>query len=253
MLSLVEVPSKDENPKEQQLSRLLKTSVAALAAFLFVCQYYAPITPLRLKQPAMTKPFLSEAKFSTYREAIRIGWVAPSADSIAIRSYTLLRKTYNDSLFDVCSHGIPDTITFFNDDLTLTGFPADGYFLVMYKVFAIDTLGRAGDTSAACSLYIAPQPELTTLDTTTWCFGWLSHSIQGSVTSHLKLWNAAGNFSWNSPRTEELGSESTPVPFSACLPDSLKPLPSGAVYFAIFLEANGSLYQSMKVGSFNVP
>jgi hypothetical protein len=235
------------------MSRLLKTSVAALAAFLFVCQYYAPITPLRLKQPLITKLLLSEAKFSTYREAVHIEWTPPPDDSIAVRSFTLLRKTYDDSLFDVIKHGIPDSIVSFNDDLTPIGFPLNGYNLIMYKVFAIDTLGRAGDTSAACSLYLAPQPELSTLDTVTRCFGWLSRNIQGSVTSHIKLWNSTGDSLWTSKRVEELGNEQVPVNFSACLPDSLKPLLPGIWYFAVFLEANGSLYQSMKVGPFNVP
>lgn len=235
------------------MSRLLKTSVAVLAVFLFVCQYYAPITPLRLKQPSITKLVLSEAKFSTYHEAVHIEWSPPPADSIAVRSYTLLRKTYNDSLFDAFKHGIPDSIVSFNDDLMPIGFPLSGYNLIVYKVFAIDTLGRAGDTSVACSLYLAPQPELTTLDTATRCFGWFSRNIQGSVTSHIKLWNSTGDSLWTSPRVEELGSENDQVPFSACLPDSLKPLLPGIWYFAIFLEANGSLYQSMKVGPFNVP
>ena len=235
------------------MSWLLKISFAALAAFLLVCQYYAPVTPLRLKQPAITKIFLSEAKFSTYREALHIVWSPPPTDSISIRSYTLLRKTYNDSIFAVLKYGIPDSIVSFNDDLTLVGFPVDGYDLIEYKLFAIDTLGRPGDTSAACSLYIAPQPELTALDTTTWCFGWLSRSIQGSVDSYIKVWNSAGDSLWTSPSVEEFGNAQVPVNFSACIPDSLIPSLPDTWYFAIFLDANGSEHQSMKVGSFNVP
>jgi len=200
----------------------------------------------------MTRPFLSEAKFSTFREAIHVGWVRPSEDSIGIRSYTLLRKNFDDSLFDICSHDIPDSVTSFDDDLNLIGFPANGYFLIRYRVFAVDTLGRPGDTSAACSLYVAPQPEFTALDTTSWCFGWLSRSIQGSVTSHIKIWNGAGNRTWTSPDSEKFGNEQVPVNFQACLPDSLKPPLPDQWYYTIFLEANGSLYQSIKVGSFNV-
>jgi hypothetical protein len=236
------------------VSRLLTTSFAALAAFLFFCQYYPPITPLRLKPPVFSKPFLSEAKFSTYREAIHITWTPPSTDSITIRSYTLLRKTGDDSLFDVFtrSQGIPDSIVSFDDDLTPIGFPVNGYDLIVYKIFAIDTLGRAGDTSAACSLYLASQPELTRIDTAAWCFGWLSRGIQGSVTSHLKVWNAGGTRSWTSPASEELGNEQVPVNFSSCLPDTFKPMTAETWYFALFLDANGSLHQSMKAGSFNV-
>ena len=237
------------------MSRLLTTCIAASTTILLGCQSYAPITPLRLGQPVITKVTLAEARFSTYREAVHIEWSPPPSDSIAVRSYTLLRKTTNDSLFDIFtrSQGIPDSITSFNDDLTLIGFPMDSDLLVMYKIVPVDTLGRAGDTSAACSLYIAPQPVLTSIDTTSWCFNWTSHGIQGSVSSYIKVWNAAGTISWTSMESEGFGNENVQLPFSACLPDSLKPENVDTWYFAVFIDANGSLHQSIKVGSFNVP
>jgi hypothetical protein len=230
-------------------------SVAGLLLFC-VCQSFQTATPPRLKSPHISAINLTEAKlYGSWRPAIRIAWTPPNADTTAIRSFTLIRKAPGDSIYDVFtrSQEIPDSISVFNDDVTPIGFPYDGFTLVSYKISAIDSLGRPGDTSAPCSLYCAPQPNLDTIDRSNWCFRWHSSRIQGSVSSAIKIWNDAVTVSWQSAATEDFGSHDFPTYFTACLPDSLKPLPAGTWYFALYLEAMGVERQSLNVGSFNVP
>ena len=219
------------------------------------CQLYEPITPPHLNAPCPTSIGLREARvYGTYREAVRLAWSAPRTDSIGIRSYTLLRKTNGDSAFDVFtrSQGIPPEIDTFYDDLTPIGFPASGFTLVEYRIFALDSLGRTSDTSEACSLYLANQPVLDTIDREQWSLRWHSQYIQGSVSSFVKVWNNDRSVQWSSAPAEEFGSWDFPVYFNASVPDSLRPPAQGVWYFSLYLFAMGTERQSLKVDSFYV-
>jgi hypothetical protein len=232
------------------------TALCATVTALFChCQTLLPITPPKLESPVFTKMYLTEAKVAGSYGAVHLEWIPPKTDSIGIRSFTIIRKLGGDSLYDVffSSAMIWDTINAFNDKLTPNGFPSDGYILMQYKIFALDNLGRPSDTSAACSLYLAPQPVVDSVDTATWCFRWHSRHIMGSVASYLKVWNAAGTVSWQSEQNEQFGGENVSIPFDAFLPDSLKQRVAEKLYFAIFLQANGYSHQSLNVDSLNVP
>ena len=209
----------------------------------------------RLGAPEITHIGLTEARLSgTWREAIHLRWEMPSTDSISIRSYTIIRQAANDSLYDVFtrSQGIPSSIDSFNDDIKPLGFPQGDFSPVRYRIFALDSLGRSSDTSAPCSLYLARQPEIDTIDITKSSFRWMSRFIQGSVDTYLKIWDAGGAPYFTSARQEEFGSWDYPVYFVATLPDSLSPFSPGTWYYAIYLFAMGTERQSIKVDSFNV-
>jgi hypothetical protein len=233
---------------------------SALVVFIS-CQFYEPVTPPTLDAPRILGIGLTEARFfGTYREAVRIQWAPPNIDSISLRSYTLIRKTQTDSLFDIFtstssrgSVGIPDSIRAIDDDANQIGFPTGDFSLVQYKIFAVDSLGRPSDTSVACSLYLAPQPELDSIDRESWRFQWSSRNIQGSINSYMKLWNGSLTGEWTSDALEKFGNENDPTVFSALLPDSLSPLPSDRWYIAIFFHAMGTVHQSLKVDSLDVP
>jgi hypothetical protein len=215
------------------------------------------MTPPRLSPPEITELYVCEARLTlAWREAIHLHWKAPSTDSIGIRSYSILRKTDTDTLFDIFSgsQAIPSSIDTFNDkiDGKSLGFPNTEYRLIQYRIIAVDSLGRLSDTSAACSLYLACQPVLDTVDIGKAIFRWHSQYIQGSVATHIKLWDETGSVSFTSVRQEEFGSWDYPVYFSAKLPDSLAPFPPGTWYFSIYLFAMGAERQSIKVDSFNV-
>jgi hypothetical protein len=214
--------------------------------------YFEPLAPPRLASPAVTGIGIAETKPpSPLQEAIRISWQPPSEDSVAIRSFTLIRKTASDSGFDVFtrSQGIPDSVHTFDDPATPIGFPIDGFFLVSYRLFAVDTLGRPSDTSAACSLYLAPQPTVDTIDLAGGTVRWHTRFIQGSVLSWIKLWNGASGASWESRPAEDFGSYDYPLYFTVGLPDSIRPVAPGTWGFAVFIQAMGPERQSLKVGS----
>jgi hypothetical protein len=226
-----------------------------IVAAVCLCQPFDPITPPRLSAPDITIIRVGEARlFSSYREAIHIEWRTPVNDSAGIRSFSIIRKTENDSVFDLFtrSQGIPPSIDSFNDDIKPIGFPNEGYLLVKYRIFAIDTLGRPGDTSAICSLFLARQPQLDTIDLPRSSFRWHSQFIQGSVATYMNLWNKDGSVTWSSPRQEDFGSWDYPLYFNATVADSLAPLAMGNWYYAIYLFAMGNDRQSLKVDSFNV-
>jgi hypothetical protein len=235
--------------------RRLTLQSGILLVGICTCQYYNPVTPPRLGPPEVTTIACSEARlFGTWREAIHLEWRAPATDSISIRSYTLLRQTGSDSTFDVFSRsqGIPDSITRFDDDIKPVGFPDEGFFIMRYRILAVDTLGRSSDTSATCSLYLARQPEIDTIDPSNYSFRWFSQFIQGSVNSYITIWDAGDTTRFSSAPQEEFGSWDYRVYFSATLPDSMKSMGSGVWYYSIRLFAMGTQHQSIKVDSFNV-
>jgi hypothetical protein len=215
------------------------------------------MTPPRLGAPEITELYVGEARLTlAWREAIRLRWKAPLTDSIGIRSYSILRKTDTDSLFDIFagSQAIPSSFDTFYDkiDGKSIAFPDADYRLIQYRILAIDSIGRLSDTSAACSLYLACQPVVDTVDIKKAFFRWHSQFIQGSVATTIKLWDETGSVSFTSVRQEEFGSWDFPVYFSTTLPDSLRPIPAGTWYYALHLSAMGTDRQSLKVDSFNV-
>jgi hypothetical protein len=219
------------------------------------CHTYNPVTPPRPDAPVITELRTTEARlFGTWRETIRLQWVPPLAtDGIDIKSYTLVRKTANDSVFDVFirSQEIPPAIDTFFDDIKPIGFPDDSFLLVQYRAFAVDRFGRSGDTSAPCSLYLARQPVIDTIDPVKSVFRWRSQFIQGSISTFLKLWNAECTLLFSSPRQEDYGSWDYPSLFSVRLPDSLVPMPPGRWYCSVYFMAMG-IGQSLKVDSIYV-
>jgi hypothetical protein len=157
------------------------------------------------------------------------------------------------------SREIPDFIDTFNDDIGPIGpplpsqldFPIDTYLPVYYRIFATDSLGRSGDTSEVCSLSLARQPELDTIDLARSTIRWESQFILGSVETYLKLWDAEGTVTYTCPKKMDYGSDNI-LYFTETFPDSLVPLAPGTWFYAIYLFAMGIERQSIKVGSFNV-
>jgi hypothetical protein len=226
---------------------------AAALALVCRCQNSLPITPPVLTSPLFTKITLTDAKVAGSYGAVHLEWTPPSTDSDNLRSFTIIKKTGDDSLFDqfFSSSMIWDSVRSFDDKLPPNSFPTNGYLLLQYRIFAVDGFGRSSDTSAPCSLYVAPQPIVDTVDTLSWCIGWESRHIMGSVSAYLTAWNSTGSWRYRSDPQEKFGSENFPILFSGCLPDSLKHRIGGKLYFAIFLQASG--HQSLLVDSVNAP
>lgn len=229
---------------------------ASLACLGLACPTVEPPPPPRLPSPvidSMTLTGYNELK-EIHREALKICWSPPNSENSSAAKYTLLRKTSDDSLFDAfdLSREIPgDTHEFF-DDLTLVGFPLTHYDTVFYRIFAIDSLGRSGDTSKPVSMLLSAQPAFEEFDQQKWSFSWTVLGILGATTSRIEIWNENRTEKWESVPVQQYGGENQEISFTAVLPDSLRPLEPGDWYYGLYVEANGAERQSLKVGSFNV-
>ncbi|MFP4164539.1 MAG: hypothetical protein ACLFVE_11200 [Chitinispirillaceae bacterium] len=239
--------------------RLLVRFLLIAASFFclgLACPTVEPPPPPRLPVPTIDSFNLTgyDKLRNEHREALKISWSPPHSEQSSAHEYTIIRKTQKDSLFDVFdfSQEIPgDTLEFF-DDLTLIGFPKTSYDTVSYRIFAVDSLGRRGDTTEPVSIILSAQPSFEEFDQEDWSLSWSVLGILGAISSRIEICNQDRTKIWTSPFREEFGEENQTIFFSAALPDSLRPLESGTWYYGLYVEANGAERQSLKVGSFNV-
>jgi hypothetical protein len=160
-----------------------------------------------------------------------------------------------DSAFDIFtqSQHIPADTLHFYDNLDPLVFPASGsnFSLLQYKIFAIDSLGRPGDTSDVCSLLVIQQPALNSFNLATNCLKWSSNAAFGGYFSYCKIWKDEYTKSWTGLRMDAYPPTDQPAVFTTCLPDSLKPLSTGRWHYAFFLEVVES--RSLKTGFIDIP
>ena len=230
---------------------------AAVAVAVIMCSCLPVTSPL----PQLPgKPVLQFAgmtpvpdPFNGYREAVHLTWAAPPDSSAPVCTYTLLRRIPPDSIFDVfaASRLIPADTADFYDDLASHAFPTNGFDSIYYRICAIDSFARTGDTSAVTTVILAPQPTVTAYDTANACLQWDSW-IRGGVFSWCTLWRESGEgATFTSPPEQKFPFTDEPARFLACFPDSLSPPAAGRWYFALYVKANESY--SLNVGFINVP
>jgi hypothetical protein len=190
--------------------------------------------------------------FSAYREAVHLSWTTAAGEAAAVASYTLLRKIQPDTVYDVFagSRLIPADTADFCDGLTGFTFPANGFDSIFYRICAVDTFGRTGDTSDACPVILAPQPDLIGFDTAQACLRWESW-IRGGVFSWCTVWNARDGRGFTGEMLQEFPFTDQPARFSQCFPDSLSPPAGGRWYYALYIRANESY--SLVIGSLDAP
>ncbi|MBN1308211.1 MAG: hypothetical protein JXA18_09865 [Chitinispirillaceae bacterium] len=186
-----------------------------------------------------------------YHEAVHLSWTFTRTEETPVQSFTLLRKFPSDSFFDVFagSRLIPADTTHFYDELAQHPFPADGFDSVSYRLCAVDTLGRTGDTSAVCAVILAPQAKFVNYDTVSGCLQWESW-IRGGIFSWCTVWREADKQEWTSRLQDAFPQTDQPGRFSACFPDSLQPPAPGRWYYALFVKANDT--HSLKIGTLDV-
>ncbi len=233
-------------------------STVAVSVFCLglACPTIEPPPPPPLAAPAIDSLILSgyDPLRNEHGEYIKIFWSPPVSETGSAQSFTLLRKVQDDSSFDVfdLSQTIPgDTLTFY-DDLSIIGFPTEFYDTLAYRIFAVDSLHRSGDTSGAVFVMLAPQPTFRQFNQSTWSFNWSVLGILGAIESCIEIWNENRSIIWKSTPKIEYGGENQIIPFTTSLPQSLIPLSSGNWYYGIYVKANGAERQSLKVGSFIV-
>jgi hypothetical protein len=161
-----------------------------------------------------------------------------------------------DSAYDATfpsSQEIPaDSCNFF-DRISSSVFPSayENYDSLIYKIYAVDNLGRASDTSAPCTLLIVKQPILKTRDLSGGCLSWYSDVNLTGPFSYCRIWNDSSGYSWTSNIFNTFPPTDKPAEFSACMPDSFLPRLHGIWFYALFIEIGNS--KSLKSGYLDVP
>ncbi len=129
-------------------------------------------------------------------------WDAPPADSVSIHSYKVLRLVEADT--SVALEEIPDSVREFFDP-TYRLFRSSGSRLffqtIYYRVFAVDSMGRPGDTSVACTVTLAPTAELTEPGAIIGKprFSWIYHEFAAPAETWIEVWDSASVI-WRSER-----------------------------------------------------
>lgn len=235
----------------KSLWRYIPFMAVSLLCLKAVCPTFEPPPPDPLSAPSFIGPYPLLSEFKTvqgYSEASYLRWTPPQDDSLSPRSYTLLRRTQQDSTFDLLAHNIPSQISDYYDDLSRITFPFTGFDSIFYKILAVDSLGRRGDTSVACTLILSPQPQFDSLNIAQGMLFWHVLGIQGAANSRIRIWNETESIVWESEDTTGYGGENTPVSFRKIIPDSIVlKLQDYSWYYGLFVEANGLERQSLKV------
>ncbi len=221
---------------------------------LLSCVPMSPVLPAVLPGPVLEVRGMEAVAdpIEGFREAVHLRWTAPEkTDHGSPRSYTLIRKASTDSAYDVFtgSRSIPSDTLNFSDRLTDFTSSSEGFDSIFYRIFAVDSMGRSGDTSEPCVFVLAPSPSFSSFDCYAGCVEWESW-IRGGVFSWCTVWHETGPWNWTSERMEDFPETDKPARFAACLPDSLSPLPKGRWYCGLFIRIHGSF--SLEVGAFDV-
>ena len=235
---------------------LIAASIPVLLGM--TCSTPERLLPSRLDAPSAVTVEITGIKLQgTVREALHVQWSAVHSDSIDVSEYCVLRKLPEDSLFRLIVDRIPDSITDFYDPIgNNIVFPGSGATkLVKYKTYAIDELGRAGDTSATTSINLAwqvrnlSQADSSSRPRLTWT---VSH-VQGPFYTYLMVWDST-KLIWKAPRPfipTSFGSETSTFTASGSLPDSIPVLGTGRYFFGVILELTDES-KSISVGEFYV-
>ena len=227
------------------------------------CPASDPFPPPTIQAPSFTSRDVTGIKSGgAYQAAIHMQWTLTNSDSLPIREFVILRKKQSDSAFGILHHGIPDSV--FNDydvinpkDLPQDQLFGSPYTSIRYRIFAIDTFGRSGDTSAQDSALLTWTPtDVYPVDTLKEnLFKWSTRSYQGGYISYMLLWgDAAEGLLWTSPKPPEptYGTVSEDS-FSVQLPSSLYPLPTGKYYYGVKVEFPGADVESIVIREFYAP
>lgn len=227
------------------------------------CPTSDPFLPPRLNAPSFTAMNVTGIKSGeVYQGAVHMQWVLTNAASFQVKEFVILRKKQSDSAYGVMHHGIPDNVS--NDydlidpkDLPQNQLFGEPYACIRYRIFAIDTFGRSGDTSAVDSILLTWTPTLVypadTLGKN--LFKWSTRGYQGGYFSLMMVWCDSGDcLLWTSPKpSQPTYGSATEDTFSAELPSPLYPLAPGRYYYGVKIEFPGVTMATIVIREFYAP
>ena len=244
--------------------RLRSLALISAVSFLPIastCPTADPFPPPQIIAPSFTLMEVTGVKSGgAYRAAVHMQWKLGTADSFPVKSFVVLKKASGDSAFGIMHYGIPDTVFDDYDIINAKDLPqyqlfGNPYSAVKYLVFAVDTLGRSGDTSAADSILLTWPPTLTyPLDTLNQnLFTWQTSGYQGGYYANMVLWGGAG-LVWSSPipSSPRFGNVALDS-FNVQLPSALYPLQTGQYYYGVVVTFPGVNIESIIIRGFYAP
>jgi len=232
--------------------------VVALLMINSSCPSPLPFPPSPLSMPLLSDSGLSAHKFDTYRPSMQLSWTSPGTDSLPVKSFVILQKNDGDSGFAVLVREIPRTVTTYFDNLDKVSFPGfPNTKTIRYRIFAIDSLGRSGDTSQTDSIILLWQPNLSfpierdTMTNATY-LAWSVQSIQAGFYTTVFLYNDSNGLLWkNISSTPTYLTDGSSVYDTAQISSTILPLKPGNYSWAVRIDASFK-HTTMAVSSFYV-
>jgi hypothetical protein len=212
--------------------------------------------PNPIRAPAFTSISITAIKSGGgYRQAARLQWELPGKDSLPVSQFVILRKKQiSDTAYTVLHYGIPDSQFLDWDILSPADWPGQGtYTKFWYRVFALDTQGQSGDTSAADSAQLSWPPTIVSPVDTLFngLFKWSTILYRGGYYTYLYLWSDSLGLLWTSPQpSEPIYGHETPDSQSIILPAPPAPLAPGKYYCGVKVLMPGENIQSMALRQF---
>ncbi len=223
------------------------------------CPAPDPFPPPPLGAPSITGLVLIGEQWNDdYQPTIHITWDFSGKDSLPVEKFIVLRKRQLfDSSFEVLPPDIPDSQYEDWDKISATDFPVQGiYTKIWYRIFAVDTQGRSGDTSAVDSVQLSWPPRITApVDTLrNGLFTWSTILYLGGYYTSLSLWSDSRGLLWNSrPPDEPIYGHETPDSEALILPSPPAPLARGRYFCGVKVQIPGANIQSLAIRQFYVP
>ncbi len=231
-------------------SFIIVLGIAILVPLLLssTCLTIDPPLPARLSAPQFTSAEVIPGEYDEeIQEMIHVEWVPDTTDTISIYSFQIVRQTDVDS-FPIPITNIPNTVRDNYDPVYFFNLEnRTREHLIFYWIFAVDSLGRAGDTSTVFGIDLARvvtlvQPyENDTLEDTlsNIVFRWLVPSIQlGPCDISTQIWKSTALL-WTSDTAKQQHIPSEGKNYTESLPASLVPLTSGVYLWGVSLTIYG--------------
>jgi hypothetical protein len=188
-----------------------------------------------------------------YRPAIHVPWQMPSNSVLGVHEFIIFQKLPTDSSFALLAQSIPDSVNNYYENIDDIGYPLQLAFkTVLFRMVAIDSIGRTSDTTISDSIVLAwpPNPvspsESDTLgkDSLIWSVKY----VEAGYSSFAMLYRDSVGLIWSQPPPTVLaiGAESDTERFSATIPNSV-PLVAGGYSWVIRVEIPSVNAQSMAV------
>ncbi len=248
-----------------------RNTVIALAAVVPLLLGSSCPTPVEQEPPHLKSPRFLESRVlvakvgGLFEELVYLSWAPPDSDSAAVDAYVMMQRLPFDTAIDTLGifpsqpERIPAPRTWaYEPTQNIRKYGSGEVMMLYYRVFAIDTLGNAGDTSVQCSVALlknadAVYPKDSLLDNR---FEWEIAYVQDEVFTNIMVWNSTDTAAiFVSDTINDFANFWVPTECSAALPDRMYPLPGGMYTWAIWAQKPmpppGAV--SYTIGTFRVP